>query len=223
MKHRIITIDGPAGAGKTTISNLLSRKLGCVYVDTGALYRGVAYEISQQKIDWENDRALEVFLRTLDLNFTRENDLLVLTSSNRQISSYIRTPEISMLASATSARPQIRSALLDIQRNIAKSQDAVFEGRDMGTVVFPEAQFKFFLFADLIVRAKRRFEEMPQDQEDIQKDIQKVQQDMEKRDTDDSQRKEAPLKSAADAIQIDSSCLTIEEVVARMLKKIRKG
>ena len=179
MKHRIITIDGPAGAGKTTISSLLAGKLGCVYVDTGALYRGVAYEISQQGIDWEDDQCLEAFLKSLDLNFIMEKGSLVLISAKKYITPYIRTPEISMLASATSAKPQVRSSLLDIQRNIAQSQDAVFEGRDMGTVVFPDAPFKFFLFADLAVRAKRRYEEMGEEQ----KDIQKVQQDMEKRDT----------------------------------------
>ncbi len=219
MKHRIITIDGPAGAGKTTISNLLARQLGCVYVDTGALYRGVAYEIKQQQIDWENDECLGDFLKGLDLNFIMEKGSLVLISSKKDITPYIRTPEITMLASATSARPQVRSALLDIQRTIAQSQDAVFEGRDMGTVVFPDAQFKFFLFADLSVRAKRRFEEMAE----AQKDIKKVQRDMEKRDANDSQRKEAPLKAAIDAIKIDSSYLTIPEVVDEILKNIQKG
>jgi len=218
MKHRIITIDGPAGAGKTTISKLLAKKLGCVYVDTGALYRGVAYEIKNQEIDWESDVCLEAFLTGLDLNFNRVKDALLLTSSKKDITPYIRTPEITMLASASSAKPQIRLALLDIQKNIAQSQDAVFEGRDMGTVVFPDAPFKFFLFADLSVRAKRRYAEMPQ----AQRDIKRVQQDMEKRDTNDSQRKEAPLMAAPDAIKIDSSCLTIPEVVDKILNFIQK-
>lgn len=218
MKHRIITIDGPAGAGKTTISKLLAKELGCVYVDTGALYRGVAYEIKHQKIDWENDLCLDAFLKNLDLNFNMLEDTLMLTSSNKNITPHIRTPEITMLASASSAKPQVRSALLDIQKNIAASQDAVFEGRDMGTVVFPHAPFKFFLFADLAVRARRRYEEMPE----IQKDIKTVQQEMEKRDTNDSQRKEAPLMAAPDAVKIDSSCLTIPQVVAKILDYIQK-
>jgi cytidylate kinase len=218
MKHRIITIDGPAGAGKTTISKLLAKELGCVYVDTGALYRGVAYEINHQKIDWENDLCLDAFLKNLDLNFNMLEDTLLLTSSNKDITPYIRTPEITMLASASSAKPQVRSALLDIQKNIAASQDAVFEGRDMGTVVFPQAPFKFFLFADLAVRARRRYEEMPE----AQKDIKTVQQEMEKRDTNDSQRKEAPLMAAPDAVNIDSSCLTIPQVVAKILDHIQK-
>ena len=218
MNHRIITIDGPAGAGKTTISKLLAKELGCVYVDTGALYRGVAYEIKNQEIDWKNDVCLEAFLTGLDLNFNRVKDALLLTSSKKDITPYIRTPEITMLASASSAKPQIRLALLDIQKNIAQSQDAIFEGRDMGTVVFPDASFKFFLFADLSVRAKRRYAEMPQEQ----KDIKRVQQDMEKSDTNDSQRQAAPLMAAPDAIKIDSSCLTILEVVDKILNYIQK-
>ncbi len=219
MDTRIITIDGPAGAGKTTVSRMLSKKLGCVYVDTGALYRGVAYEIQKQGIDWEKDEILEIFLKHLDLNFVMEKDLLILISSGRDITNFIRTPEISMLASASSAKVQVRAALLDIQRNIAKIKDAIFEGRDMGTMVFPDAAHKFFLFADLSVRAKRRYDEMP----DEIKDIKQVQEDMKIRDVNDSQRKTAPLMPAEDAIKIDSTFLTIEQVVEKMLKCINKA
>ena len=219
MKTRIVTIDGPAGAGKTTISRLLSKKLGCVYVDTGALYRGAAYEIQRKGIDWENDDALESFLKNLDLNFLMEKNSLILISSGIDITDCIRTPEISMLASASSAKPQVRKALLGIQRNIAETKDAVFEGRDMGTVVFPGAQYKFFLFADLSVRAKRRYNEM----QEVTKDINKVQEEMEIRDENDSQRQTAPLKPAKDAIQIDASFLTIEQVVEKMMKSIEKA
>lgn len=219
MATRIITIDGPAGAGKTTVSKLLSQKLGIIYVDTGAIYRGVAFEIKKQNIEWENDSILETFLEGLDLNFVKKNDSLSLMSSGHDISKFIRTPEISMLASSSSARPQVRSALLDIQKKIAKIEDAVFEGRDMGTVVFPEAEYKFYLFADLTVRAKRRYDEMP----DKVKNINTVEQEMQIRDNNDSQRETAPLKPAADAIEIDSTFLTIEQVVEKMLKIIEKA
>ncbi len=219
MNTRIITIDGPAGAGKTTVSRMLSKKLGCVYVDTGALYRAVAYEIQRQGIDWEKDEKLEVFLKHLALNFLLKKDSFILISSGRDITNFIRTPEISMLASASSAKPQVRAALLDIQRNIAKTKDAVFEGRDMGTMVFPDAPHKFFLYADLSVRAKRRYNEMP----DETKDIKQVQEEMKKRDGNDSQRKTAPLKPAEDAIKIDATFLTIEQVVEKMLKCIHKA
>ncbi|MBU8849654.1 MAG: (d)CMP kinase [Desulfobacterales bacterium] len=219
MRLKIITIDGPAGAGKTTVSKLLSKKLGCVYVDTGALYRGVAFEIQRQDIDWKNDTALEKFLKGLDLNFVMEKDSFILMSSGRNITDFIRTPEISMLASSSSARPQVRAALLDIQRNIAKTKDAIFEGRDMGTVVFPDAAVKFFLFADLNIRAKRRFDEMP----DETKDINRVKKEIEIRDHNDSQRESAPLTPAKDAFKINASFLTIEQVVDKMLKLIEKA
>jgi len=219
MDTRIITIDGPAGAGKTTVSRHLAKKLGCVYVDTGALYRGVAYEIKTQAIAWEKDEILDEFLNHLDLNFVMKKDRFALISSGKDITDFIRTPEISMLASAASAKPQVRSALLDIQRNIAKTKDAVFEGRDMGTVVFPDAAHKFFLFADVRVRARRRYNEMP----DPAKDIHQVQKEMEIRDRNDSQRKTAPLKPAEDAIKIDASLLTIEQVVEKMRNCIEKA
>jgi CMP/dCMP kinase len=219
MASRIITIDGPAGAGKTTISKLLSQKLGIIYVDTGALYRGVAFEIKEQNIEWENDTALKIFLKTLDLNFTMDGDSPALMSSGRDITGFIRTSEISMLASYSSAKPAVRAALLDIQRSIAKTRDAVFEGRDMGTVVFPDAQYKFYLFADLTIRAKRRYDEMPGER----KNIDKIEKEMLTRDKNDSQRAAAPLKQAKDAIKIDSTFLSIEQVVEKMLQIIDKA
>jgi len=219
MDHQIITIDGPAGAGKTTVSRLLARELNCVYVDTGALYRGVAYEIDQQGIDWRDDEVLDGFLGQLDLDFVMGKQGLVLMSSGKDITSFIRTSKISMLASATSARPSVRAALLGIQKQIAAKQDAVFEGRDMGTVVFPEAQFKFYLFADLEVRARRRYHEMPRGDASVEK----IQDEMARRDSNDSQRKQAPLRIADDAVKFDSTHLTVRKVVDKMLENIRKS
>jgi CMP/dCMP kinase len=216
MKNRIITIDGPAGSGKTTVSKALSQRLGCIYVDTGALYRGVAFELQRQQIDYKEDKVPEKFLKTLELTFVIEQGQLLLLSSGQNISPYIRTPEISMLASLSSANPMIRSALLHVQRNIAVEQDAVFEGRDMGTVVFPMAPFKFFLFADSVIRAKRRFDEMPGEE----KDFNQVQKEMETRDYNDSHRAAAPLMPAEDAVHINSSALSIKQVVEKMLLTI---
>lgn len=218
MPYRIVTIDGPAGAGKTTVSRRLARRLGCIYVDTGALYRGVAYEILEQKIDWEDDQALTEFLSGLDLTFVREGDDLVLTSSGRDITPYIRTQEISMLASATSAKPAVRRALLGIQKQIARTCDAVFEGRDMGTAVFPEAPFKFFLFADLEVRARRRYDESS----GSDKDMEQLKTQMAKRDSDDASRQASPLKPAGDAVHVDSTLLSVDEVVEKMVSHIEK-
>ncbi|WP_022668459.1 (d)CMP kinase [Desulfospira joergensenii] len=219
MSPRIITIDGPAGAGKTTVSKALAADLGCVYVDTGALYRGVAYEIQNQNADWEKDEILAEFLTGLDLNFILDGPDLTLVSSGKDITPFIRTSEISMLASAVSARPEVRATLLDLQRRIGMNQDAVFEGRDMGTVVFPDADFKFFLSADISVRARRRFDETG----DQGKDFQTVQAEMSRRDHDDTHRKEAPLKPAPDAVRIDSTHLSILEVVARMKSYIQNS
>lgn len=219
MDRQIVTIDGPAGAGKSTVAKQLAHELECVYVDTGALYRGVAYEILQQKTDWENDTDLKAFLNTLDLNFAMDNKQLILTSYGKDISDRIRTPEVTMLASSSSAKPAVRSALLAIQKNIASNNDAVFEGRDMGTVVFPNAPHKFFLFADLSIRAKRRYDEMSSDKADIHQ----VKEQMARRDENDSQRQSAPLRAADDAVKIDSSLLTVNQVVAKMVEIIKKA
>ncbi len=212
MDYRIITIDGPAGAGKTTVSKALAKVLGCVYVDTGALYRGVAYEINRQQVDWNNKEVLADFLDTLDLNLAMEGADLTLISSGKDITPFIRTPEITMLASLTSALPEIRNALLGIQKQIAASRDAVFEGRDMGTAVFPDAPFKFFLFADINIRARRRYEEMAGNDAGLEK----IKSDMAKRDHDDASRETSPLKPAEDSVQMDSTHLTVEQVVEKM-------
>lgn len=217
-KTKIITIDGPAGAGKTTVSKALAKKIGCVYVDTGSLYRAVAYEILNKKIDWENDRAFNIFLENLNLDFVVKKDFFILLSSGVDITNHIRTSQISMLASASSAKPQLRKALLGIQRDISKNKTAVFEGRDMGTIVFPNANHKFFLFANLDIRAKRRFDEMPFDN-----DMNEVKRLMKTRDEKDSTRKTAPLKPAKDAIMIDASFLNVDQVVAKMVKYIVKA
>ena len=217
MNKRIITIDGPAGAGKTTVSKALASDLGCVYVDTGALYRGVAFEISRQQINWEQTSVLELFLAGLELDFVMDGQTPVLTSAGRDISAYIRTNEISMLASATSALPQVRKALLGIQQSIARVQDAVFEGRDMGTAVFPDAPYKFFLTADVKVRARRRFEES----NSAGIPFEKILEDMVKRDSDDTRRAVSPLKQAPDAVLIDATALDVPQVVEKMKQIIK--
>lgn len=214
--RRIITIDGPAGAGKTTVSKALAKELGCVYVDTGALYRAVAFEIKRQQINWKDRVLLEQFLACLDLDFVMEGREPVLRSSGRDISAYIRTSEITMLASATSAKPQVRKALLGIQKSIARERDAVFEGRDMGTAVFPNASYKFFLTANVNVRAQRRFEESNASGVSFEK----ILEDMVKRDADDTQRSVSPLKPAPDAVLINATALDVSQVVEKMKRII---
>lgn len=219
QKKKIITIDGPAGAGKTTVSKILAKRLGWIYVDTGALYRGVAFEVKRTGIDWHNEIELKGMLDRIDLEFAMGDCSSALLSSGEDISGKIRTPEISMLASDVSAEPAVRSALLDIQKNMAEKNNAVFEGRDMGTIVFPGADFKFFLFADLKIRALRRYREMGNKDQHLYS-VESVEHDMAKRDKHDSVRKLAPLKPACDAVVIDSTEMTLNDVVEKMLSMV---
>lgn len=217
MKKLLITIDGPAGAGKTTVSRALAERLGYRYIDTGALYRGVAYEVSRRGIDPQNDNELRDLCHQLQLSFVTNEKGLRLYSDKTDISDDIRTPEISMLASAVSAKSVVRQYLLEVQRDIGRQKAAVFEGRDMGTVVFPHAEIKFFLDASPEIRALRRFRES-----DTQsgQSLQEVQKDMQQRDTNDSTRRLAPLRPADDAICIDSNELSVEKVVDLMLSHV---
>lgn len=213
----VITIDGPAGAGKTTISKILAKRLNYRYIDTGALYRAVAYEARKADIAPDNDHALELLLDGVVFDFKNSSTGPRIYSKGQDISKSIRTPEITMLASAVSAREPVRRFLLDIQRNFGKDKRVVFEGRDMGTVVFPEADVKFFLIASYQTRARRRFEQMAGQNSQT---LAQVEQDMRKRDADDTTRNLAPLAPADDAILIDSTHLSLEQVTEAMLRHI---
>ncbi len=215
----VVTIDGPAGAGKTSVSKLLARRLGYRYIDTGALYRGIALAAHETGIAPDDDKALAQLCQSLCLDFVKSPDGLRLMLNERDITDVIRTPQVTMMASAVSARPVVRDYLLEIQRTMGAGKSVVLEGRDMGTVVFPDAEMKFFLDADPKLRARRRFEELQaKDGNSIR--LQDVEKDMQLRDKNDSSRSVAPLKPAEDAIRIDSSQLTIEQVVDAMLDHI---
>ena len=213
----VVTIDGPAGAGKTTVSRILAERLGYKYIDTGALYRGVALSVKESGIDPENEEALSTLCRKLDLKFEKSDVGLRLLIDGKDVSDSIRTPEIAMLASAVSAKPVVRHFLLDVQRRMGKEKGTVFEGRDMGTVVFPEAEIKFFLDASLSQRAHRRYRELAKDPSIT---MQQVEADMRRRDHNDSTRDLAPLKPANDATIIDSSQIPADKVVEKMFSLI---
>jgi cytidylate kinase len=215
----IVTIDGPAGAGKTTVSKMLARRLGYRYIDTGALYRGIALAAHETGIAPDDDHALEQLCRTLAMEFVQSSSGLRLLMNNRDITDRIRTPQVTMMASAVSARPVVRNYLLEIQRVMGAKKAVVLEGRDMGTVVFPGADFKFFLDADPKLRARRRFEEL-QAKSDRSPSLADVEKDMLLRDKNDSSRSLAPLKPAEDAIRIDSTRLTVDQVVEAMVDHI---
>jgi cytidylate kinase len=217
MKKMLITIDGPAGAGKTTVSRALADRLGYRYIDTGALYRAVALAAKTRGINPENDAELKRLCTKLELAFVLTETGLRLFLNGADITDHIRTAEITMLASAISAKPVVREFLLDLQRNLGKEKAAVFEGRDMGTVVFPDADLKFYLDATNRARALRRYDEIKSQSTQT---LEEIDLDIQRRDRNDSTRQLAPLKPAQDAIVIDSTDLSVAEVVELMVSHI---
>jgi len=218
MKKPLITIDGPAGAGKSTVCQTLARRLGFTCIDTGALYRGVAFVVKQSGCDIQNDEAIQSVCHGLDLKISSCAETMKLFNHDEELTHIIREPEISMLASTISAKPIVREYLLTIQRKIGQQGGVIFEGRDMGTIVFPNADIKFFLDADHHIRAERRFKELSQ--RSLNTSLNEVAHHMKQRDDQDKNRSVAPLIPAEDAIHIDCSQLSIDEVIAIMIENI---
>lgn len=215
VKPLLITIDGPAGAGKSTVSKALAQRLGYRWLDTGALYRGVALAAEKADVNPDDEGALAALCRRIGLELVEIDNTTRLLLDRADVTDLIRAPNISALASAVSARPAVRAFLLNIQRAIGAQKRVVVEGRDMGTIVFPDADLKFFLYADLAVRAGRRFHELGAG--GTPSLLSDVEEEMRRRDTNDTTRAVAPLRPAIDAIRIDSSCLSVEGVVDLML------
>ncbi|MDY6823293.1 MAG: (d)CMP kinase [Thermodesulfobacteriota bacterium] len=220
MSGLLITIDGPAGAGKTTVSKKLAARLEYRYVDTGALYRGVALAAKEKGVAVDDDEGLRHLCDGLHLDFAVVAGESRLFLGDRDISGQIRTNEMSMMASAVSARPVVREFLLGLQRRLGLEKNVVVEGRDMGTVVFPDADVKFFLDASVKERARRRYHD-PAVKEQLP--LEQIEADIQQRDENDRNRANAPLKAADDAILLDSTGLSVEEVIEKMLIRIREA
>ncbi|MDR3631940.1 MAG: (d)CMP kinase [Desulfocapsaceae bacterium] len=220
-KTNIITLDGPSGVGKSTISRRIAAQLGYTYLDTGAMYRAVGFYLKTQSVDIDNFENVSACLGDITIRLLPARDEISdagVILNGRDISDRIRTPEISMLASRVSTIPAVRMKLTEMQRQIGAEGRVVAEGRDTGTVVFPEAAHKFFLDADIRERAHRRIRQMRLTGAAV--DEREVFEMIQKRDRDDSERSIAPLKKAEDALLIDTTGLTIEEVCSEILHNI---
>ncbi len=217
-KRLVITVDGPAGAGKSTVSKLLAQKLSYIYLDTGALYRAFACKVAEEGIPVDDEKRLSDLCAGFNVSLKSANSVLKVFVDNKDVTKKIRGQDIGMLASKISAVPIVRKTLLSIQRETGKNGGIVAEGRDMGTVVFPHADFKFFLNASVEERSRRRFMELVGKGENP--NFEEVKRDLIIRDRQDSERKIAPLKPSKDSIAIDSTDMNITEVVAEMIKVI---
>jgi cytidylate kinase len=215
--HPVVTIDGPSGAGKTTVSKRLAEVAGMVRLDTGAMYRAVALAARSKGVPWDDPARLGGVARELAISFRTVAGAPCVFLSGEDVSFALRTPEISMGASAVSAHGPVREALVTKQREMAREGGVVLEGRDTGTVVFPDAEAKFFLDAAAAVRARRRYLEIspPGDQP-----FEEVLRDVLRRDVQDSTRENSPLRVADGAVYIDTTTMTVDEVVGEMLRRL---
>jgi len=215
----IVAIDGPAGAGKSTVAKLVAKKLGFLYIDTGALYRALTLKAKRNNLDFKNENAIINLLKQTDISLKYENYNLTVVLDKEDVSVEIRKPYITDGVSVVAKIKEVREIITDIQRKLAKNDDSVLEGRDIGTVVFPNAKYKFFLDANFDERVDRRFKELKENNEDVL--VEAVQGDLSTRDKMDSTREIAPLKKADDAIYIDTTNLSINEVVTKIISWIK--
>ena len=217
-----VAIDGPAGAGKSTIARAAAKALGFIYVDTGALYRSICLNAIRNNVDLSDSNAIENSLEGMkvELAFDAQGAQIVLLNGE-DVSSFIRTPEVSMSASKVSAVPAVRAFLLDLQRNMAKTQSVIMDGRDIGTVVLPDAEVKIFLTASPEIRAKRRYDELIEKGQEVK--YEDVLADVIERDYNDSHREIAPLKPAEDSKLADTSGLTLEESIELIINLIKEN
>lgn len=210
-KNIVITIDGPAGAGKSTVAKKIASKLGIIYLDTGAMYRAVTYKLLETNTDFENPSKLDELLKTINLTY-KEGALCL---DGKKVGDEIRTPIINQHVSKVSSNSAVRDAMTNLQREIGKKQSCIMDGRDIGTVVFPNAEVKIFLVADVEKRAQRRY--LENQQHGIISSLEEIKESIVLRDKLDSEREIAPLLKALDAIEIDTSDIGIDDVVSKII------
>ncbi len=213
-----VAIDGPAGAGKSTIAKLVADKKGYIYVDTGAMYRSIALYIIKNEIDSDDDDNVRAACDNIDIKIKYVDKVQHIYLNDEDVSTAIRREEVGNIASKVAAKKVVREKLLNLQRDIAKENDVIMDGRDIGTFVLPNAELKIYLTASVYTRAKRRYDQLVEKGENP--NLGKIEEDIEKRDYQDMHREIAPLKQAEDAILVDSSDMTIEEVVDKIISLI---
>ncbi len=209
-----VAIDGPAGAGKSTIAKQVAKKENLIYVDTGAMYRAVALYLLRSGVNVRDEKIVSEKCKEADITIRYQDGTQVVVLNGEDVGAFLRTEEVGLTASVTSAYPAVRAHLLQLQKNLAAENDCIMDGRDIGTVVLPGAQLKIFLTASSTVRAKRRYDELKAKGEEA--DLEQIRLDIEKRDRQDMTREISPLKQAEDAVLLDTSDLTIEEVCDRI-------
>jgi cytidylate kinase len=215
-----IALDGPAGAGKSTVAKGAAKELGYIYVDTGALYRTVGLKFIREGYDTTLDCDIDSILKTIEVNIKFIDGTQHVFLNGEDVSEAIRTPEASMMASAVSAKPPVRAFLLEMQRKLARENNVLMDGRDIGTVVLPNATLKFFVTASVEERANRRYKELKEKGASVT--YEEVYKDIETRDYNDSHREIAPLKPAEDSIMFDTTGYTLEQSVERLITMIKE-
>ena len=216
-----VAIDGPAGAGKSTIAKLIAKKMGYIYVDTGAMYRAMALYFIRNGIKAEDTQMVSEKCKDADISIAYRDGEQVVLLDDENVNALIRTEEVGNMASATSANKNVRQKLVELQKKLAANADVVMDGRDIGTVVLPDAELKIYLTASVEVRADRRFKELKE--KNVPADLEEIKKDIEARDYQDMNREVSPLKKADDAVEVDTSDMTIDEVVDKICSLYEKN
>ena len=216
-----IAIDGPAGAGKSTIAKMAAKKLDFIYVDTGAMYRAMALYFLRREIDAKDEKKIAEACEHINVTIAYQEGEQQVLLNGENVNAFIRTEEVSMMTSNTSKYPAVREKLLYLQRELAAANNVIMDGRDIGTCVLPDAELKIYLTASASERAKRRY--LEQKERGVESDLAQIERDIIARDEQDMNRESAPLKQAEDAIYLDTSDMTIEEVVTKIVSLVQKA